>query len=171
MDSRLKKCSDCKVELSLDNFGIDRSRYDNLNSKCFKCRDIRRRAYYEANKEQLRKKARDKYDPEYSAQKWQKYSQSGKDKERNLLRKAYLSNRTMAYLTRKSLAMPSWLDENQLKEIEHYYWLARDLKSVSGQVYHVDHIIPLRGKNVCGLHVPWNLQVLPADLNIKKSNK
>ena len=51
------------------------------------------------------------------------------------------------------------------------YWLASDLFKVTGEEYHVDHIVPLVGVDVCGLHVPWNLQVLPSDLNLKKGNK
>jgi hypothetical protein len=74
------------------------------------------------------------------------------------------------YSLQKASACPPWLSESQRAEIENVYWLALDLRSVSGQEYHVDHIIPLQGKNICGLHVPWNLQVLPADLNISKRN-
>ena len=65
---------------------------------------------------------------------------------------------------------PAWLNKVQKRQIQDIYWLARDLKIVTGEDYHVDHIVPLQGKNVSGLHVPWNLQVLPADINLSKRN-
>jgi len=66
---------------------------------------------------------------------------------------------------------PTWLTEEHLSQIKDQYWLAADLKAITGEDYHVDHIVPLNGKEVCGLHVPWNLQVLPADINRSKSNR
>lgn len=71
----------------------------------------------------------------------------------------------------KLKATPSWLSTAYLKEVEYMYWLCSDLNMVTECRYHVDHIVPLKGKTVCGLHVPWNLQVLPEDINLKKNNK
>lgn len=68
-------------------------------------------------------------------------------------------------------AEPSWLTKEDQDKIVLMYALAKDCEIITGDKYHVDHIVPLQGKNVCGLHVPWNLQVLPADLNLAKSNK
>ena len=72
----------------------------------------------------------------------------------------------------KSNATPSWLTIEQLSEIQQMYSLAKELAWLNqdGSAFHVDHIIPLQGDNVCGLHVPWNLQLLPASENFKKSN-
>ena len=75
------------------------------------------------------------------------------------------------YSLSKRRACPPWLSESHIKEIETLYWLASDLKSVTGETYHVDHIVPLLSDHVCGLHVPWNLQVLPEDVNLSKGNR
>jgi hypothetical protein len=64
---------------------------------------------------------------------------------------------------------PSWDPNAQL--IIAKYQLAAMLTKASGILHHVDHIIPLQGKNVSGLHVFSNLTVIPALDNIKKSNK
>ena len=75
------------------------------------------------------------------------------------------------YRAYKIQASPPWLTDEHHKQIADMYWLSKDLEAISGETYHVDHIVPLQGKDVCGLHVPWNLQILPADINLSKSNK
>jgi len=54
--------------------------------------------------------------------------------------------------------------------IEQAYDLAQLRTKVFGFKWHVDHVIPLKGKNVCGLHTPYNLQVIPAKENLRKRN-
>lgn len=71
----------------------------------------------------------------------------------------------------KLSATPSWLTKEQLLSILEFYKEAKKLEMLTGIKYHVDHIVPLQGANVCGLHVPWNLQVIPAVDNIRKHNK
>ena len=66
---------------------------------------------------------------------------------------------------------PKWLTKDHYKLIEMKYQLARYLTEVTGIKWEVDHIIPLQGKNVFGLHVPWNLRVITESENSRKSNK
>ena len=68
-------------------------------------------------------------------------------------------------------ATPPWLTRRQKSEIRHLYQIAITMTRTTGERYVVDHIVPLRGKTVCGLHVWWNLQVLPKLENHKKSAK
>jgi len=70
--------------------------------------------------------------------------------------------------TSKKLRTPSWLTEIHFERIENQYRLANLLTKVTGQLHHVDHIIPLHGKTVSGLHTPSNLQVILAVENLKK---
>ena len=64
---------------------------------------------------------------------------------------------------------PKWDKDAHL--ISAKYQLANMLTRETGNPYHVDHIIPLQGKNVCGLHVFSNLRVILGEENAKKSNK
>ena len=76
------------------------------------------------------------------------------------------ANRRAAKLKRT----PTWLSEFDKIKIKCFYQLAAMRNRESGHSWHVDHIIPLQGEFVSGLHVPNNLRVIPAIDNIRKSN-
>ena len=58
-------------------------------------------------------------------------------------------------------AMPSWLTQDQILQIRAIYAKAKRLSDETGIPHDVDHIVPLAGKIVSGLHVPWNLRAIP----------
>jgi hypothetical protein len=62
---------------------------------------------------------------------------------------------------------PEWSESDKIKEV---YKKSKWLESITGLKYHVDHIVPLQGVNVCGLHVWANLQILEASLNCSKQH-
>lgn len=65
-------------------------------------------------------------------------------------------------------ATPSWADMNAIKAV---YKEARRMTQLTGEQYVVDHIVPKMSDRVCGLHVPWNLQVLHWKSNAVKGNR
>jgi hypothetical protein len=66
---------------------------------------------------------------------------------------------------------PAWLTVDDLWVIEQAYELAALRTKLFGFSWHVDHILPLQGKKVSGLHVPNNLQVIPWVDNVRKANR
>jgi hypothetical protein len=119
----------------------------------------------------------------------ERYLSECKEKVRESRHKTYLKNKRIENLNsrlwkklnsdrhaalqskRRSLklhATPSWASLEKIAEI---YKQRRLVSEVTGVEHHVDHVIPLKGKNVCGLHVETNLKIVPATENMKKSNK
>lgn len=72
---------------------------------------------------------------------------------------------------KKLKATAPWLTEFDNNYITSLYAQARWLTQNTGVEYHIDHVYPLQGKTVSGLHVPTNLQILEAFKNLQKSNK
>ena len=106
-----------------------------------------------------------------------KYADKNREKVRAASRKASakwqkenpakVAANNLAYYANKKKRMPKWADRDA---IEAFYEEARRLTEETGVAHHVDHIIPLQGELVSGLHVQTNLQVLTAEDNISKSN-
>lgn len=186
-----KVCTKCKVEKAVSEFYF---RNDNktYTSKCKECIVIERRAH---RKTEAYAKVRDAYyaDPEVKqikgrqSKNWKNQNKSRlaayyKTAEYKKRKKEYYTdpNRGKPLFTARSAkrrsiklqASPPWLTKAQHEEIKDMYRQAKELEKIFfNRKFHVDHIIPLQGKDVCGLHVPWNLQILTAEENIAKSNK
>lgn len=166
------RCCRCKAEAVEGSFSLS----SNICSACLKeknrlayakHRDKRldsAKANYATNKEHKKEYQKKYYRSTLEYQKvWHKQNKTNKRYKYN----AYEAKRRATKLN----ATPSWLTEEQLLQIEYVYWLAKDVSKITGEEYQVDHIIPLQGVDVCGLHVPWNLQLLPAKENAAKKNK
>ncbi len=80
---------------------------------------------------------------------------------------AYASKRRATKLQRT----PKWLTQTHLDQIQMFYDSAAALTKELDIPFEVDHIVPLRGELVSGLHVPWNLQVITQSENCSKGNR
>lgn len=71
------------------------------------------------------------------------------------------------YHVYREQATPRWLSYDDREQMRSLY---RQVAGTQGRLS-VDHIVPLRGSSVCGLHVPWNLRLVPLQENRRKNNK
>jgi hypothetical protein len=114
--------------------------------ECRPCRNKRFAPFYEKNREQQIERALT-YNRQHRAAK----------RHRDMLR-----------YTRQLEATPAWID---LERIRLIYEDADYLTRISGEKYEVDHMHPLQHSKLCGLHVPWNLQVITKRANSSKGNR
>jgi len=190
----MKQCTKCKKIKELHQFSKDRSRKDGLQLHCKQCLSD----YLKANKEKvlivkrayaIKKRVKiAEYMVHYNAVNYERDGEKirartsrwkSEHKKEVAIQKlnwrlanpgkyaAYCAKRR----AKKLKATPLCLNEEYHRQNEEFYIVAHELQWLSEESLHVDHIIPLQGENVSGLHVPWNLQILPKSLNGSKGNE
>jgi hypothetical protein len=177
---KTKKCACCGEVKPATEFSPSKQNKDGLMFNCKLCRNAKSRANhkketrYEKNKEVNRERKRLWSIANPEKKKEQRRNSWKKNKKTYVAYVKANKSRYAAYCAKRRatvlLRTPKWLSVEQLKEIETEYALREWCSKVMGEEYHVDHIVPLQGKKVSGLHVPWNLRVIPATENRSKSN-
>ena len=183
----MRECSVCHVEKELDAFPKDASRslghgyrrcrecnaayqraWREKNSQktaAYRARNLeKRRAYYAANPERFKAQSR-AYHHRHREKNLERMTQYGRDNP-----DVFSANQAKRRAA-KLQATPAWLTETDFEMMKVSYAMRDALSERYGFKFHVDHIIPLQGENVCGLHVPTNLQVILASENMSKGNR
>jgi hypothetical protein len=169
----ISNCSKCNNILTKENAVAGKGDF------CVICKACKNKQYYE-NRENILKKQKIWYEKNKQIQSVKLKKRYEKNREFYLersknYRKAHPVNK---FLHAKNQNKRRFLKLTSFKafiaysdEIKLIYKKSHELSIETGIKHHVDHIVPLQGKNVCGLHVPWNLQILTATENLRKSNK
>jgi hypothetical protein len=167
-----------------------------VDCHCVMCRksDVfksQKKEYRESNKEKILAGKKEYYlnNKEYCDNKSRKYAIEHRVELESWRKENYQRNKDRIKQTRKEYCIlnkykilannawrkaailqrtPAWADRSL---IEEFYKQAKQLSEQTGILHHVDHIIPLLGKEVSGFHVQTNLRVIPASENLSKNNK
>ena len=160
----MKTCTTCKETKQLSCFNKSKRGYLGYKSECRECQSVYRKEHYKKNADRARKQRKEFYlqNKERETAYRKKYNSSTTGKA---LKCATQRKREMA----KKSRVPKWAN---LEKIKSYYNVCSFFNEVNGYTkYHVDHIVPLQGRNVSGLHVHNNLQIIPAKENMSKGNR
>lgn len=171
---QIKRCTKCGEDKPLGLFSVDAQKKDGYRSSCKDCDKLNRdnqkvasKKWRQSNKDHVRG-YKQKYYQERLAR-----PRPPKDPTAPARAKKAWKQRNPAYMMedrarrRSREQAPAWAKTESMR---HYYVLARYLSKATGVSWHVDHVVPLRGTNVCGLHNEFNLTILPGAFNMTKSN-
>lgn len=173
----LKNCCICDETKPLEMFQKDKkkkiSKYKGACKACLSEKAKKHRAS-EKYKKRIASTEFKERNRQYSKKRYLK------DKEKCMARSRVWANspkgkivRRIAASKRKAAKMnacPPWLSDSQYNEMKVIYLKAVTMEKKTGEKYHVDHVAPLQGENICGLHVPWNLEPITAAANLAKAN-
>lgn len=161
-----RKCVQCAKDAAVKWNKENPDRYKQIKKKS---RDPakeseRYRNWRVANPDKVRAK-----NANWQARNWDKYlAISAEWKKRN---RAHTNAKCKERRLAQDQRTPKWLTEQDFAGIREFYLLADELSKAYGFPWHVDHIIPLKGQNVSGLHIASNLQVIPGSDNMRKGNR
>lgn len=159
-----KWCCACNNILPLSSFGTRSSLKDGKRGTCLLCEREKDRNRYALNRETQQHRAK-----EYRKQNRDKHIAALKAwREKNHAK--VIHDMRMRELAKRKRT-PAWLTEKDKLLIERKYSLAQKKTENTRERWVVDHILPLRGEFVSGLHVPSNLRVIKATTNARKYNK
>lgn len=149
------------------------------NGTCNECASIKQKKTIKHKLQQDPDYYKKKYanNPEYYRKKAANYRKNNPDAVKESYKKSIQTRKPQkaalerARQAKKLQATPGWLSKDDVALIQEYYIAAQEYKESLGVVLAVDHIVPLKNKSVCGLHVPWNLCLRTKSDNSKKYNK
>tara|TARA_R110000822_G_scaffold47949_3_gene126788 strand:- start:2065 stop:2562 length:498 start_codon:yes stop_codon:yes gene_type:complete len=159
----MKKCTLCKKDKEFSSFHKRKAVKDGCRSACIECE---KELAQGANKEKIQKYT-ESYNRAKGCKSWSEYLE---DKRRNPIPHSFGVAKRRA---QKKNAEVSWADKQYMQDL---YRNAKEANTIFEAVgllprFQVDHIVPLQHKTACGLHVEYNLQIVPRSWNLEKGNK
>lgn len=150
-----------------------------INGTCYECTKLRVSEWQQKNPEKA-KRNQDNWrarNPRLAALRANEWYYNNLDRHNSQMKQYFEKNPHLraklssVQRAAKNNRTPDWLTIDDFWIMDEIYRLAGLRTAITGVAHHVDHVIPLRGKLVSGLHVPSNLRVVEWKENLKKGNR